>query len=80
MSLQVVKRIAMAASRWRWVGDGGAVLLQGMQMQVPMVARCYGWMPVQVAKRIVMVRSRWRWVADGGAVLLVNAIAVVDIL
>ena len=25
--MQVVKRIGMVASRWRWVADGGAVLL-----------------------------------------------------
>ena len=27
ISLQVVKRIGMVASRWCWVADGGAVLL-----------------------------------------------------
>ena len=27
MPLQVVKRIVMVVSRWRWVADGGAVLL-----------------------------------------------------
>ena len=27
VQVQVVKRIGMVASRWRWVADGGAVLL-----------------------------------------------------
>ena len=26
VALQVVKRIVMVVSRWRWVADGGAVL------------------------------------------------------
>ena len=57
--MSVAKRIGMVGSRWRWVADGGAVLLGNFQ-----IGRC-----------LAMVGSRLGSFASGGAVFLGHAIA-----